>query len=187
MPSPGLVALIKLDIDNFTQINATWGHGVGDDVLRRVGAVCLNTCQPGDVVARLGADAFAIVARVLAPSRAQQFAELMCGRIEATALTLPNGEVVPLTASVGIAIGDPATLGPTPVSSGGPANVSAPRPAASHRVGRVASRQGKVRGPPRANAQGPINAHAPQRSAAHRYAVQRTPPRNIGDTAATTE
>ena len=49
----------------------------------------------------------------------------MCGRIEATALTLPNGEVVPLTASVGIAIGDPATLGPTPVSSGGPANVSA--------------------------------------------------------------
>lgn len=125
MPSPGWVALIKLDIDNFTQINATWGHGVGDDVLRRVGAVCLNTCQPGDVVARLGADAFAIVARVLAPSRAQQFAELMRGRIEATALTLPNGEVVPLTASVGIAIADPATSGPPPVSSGGPANVSA--------------------------------------------------------------
>ncbi|VVE28254.1 GGDEF domain-containing protein [Pandoraea terrigena] len=125
MPSPGRVALIKLDIDHFTQINATWGHDVGDDVLRRVSAVCLNTCQPGDAVARLGADAFVILARVLDPSRAQQFADLLRGRIEATTLPLPNGERVPLNASVGIAIGDPATFNATRVSSGEPATVSA--------------------------------------------------------------
>lgn len=126
MPTPGLVALIKLDVDHFTQINATWGHGAGDDVLRRVGAVCLNTSQPGDVVARLGADGFVILARVLDPIRAQQFADLLRGRIEATALTLPNGERVSLTASVGVAIGDPATFGgATPMSGGAPAAVSA--------------------------------------------------------------
>lgn len=125
IPSPGHVALIKLDIDHFTQINATWGHGVGDEVLRRVGAVCLNTCQPGDVVARLGADAFVILARVLDRSRAQQFAELLRGRIEATALTLPHGKVLPLTASFGLAMDDRETFDANGLSSGGPTHVSA--------------------------------------------------------------
>ena len=120
MATPGQVALIKFDIDNFTQINATWGHSVGDDVLRRVGAVCLNTCQPGDLVARLGADGFVMLARVLDASRARQFAELLRGRIEATALKLANGEVLPLTASFGIALADPATF----EANSAPSNVS---------------------------------------------------------------
>lgn len=125
MPSPGRVALIKFDIDNFSQINATWGHAVGDEVLRRVGAVCLNTCQPGDVVGRLGADAFVVFARVLDGSRAQQFAELLRGRIEATALTLPQGSVLPLTASFGIAIDNGLPADAKGETAGEPSNVSA--------------------------------------------------------------
>ncbi|VVE33946.1 diguanylate cyclase [Pandoraea horticolens] len=125
LPSPGRVALIKFDVDNFSQINATWGHAVGDEVLCRVGAICLNTSQPGDVVGRLGADAFVILARVLDGSRAQQFAELLRGRIEATALTLPNGEVLPLTASFGIAIDNAMTFDANGVPTGEPVNVSA--------------------------------------------------------------
>lgn len=125
MPSPGRVALIKFDIDNFSQINATWGHAAGDEVLRRVGTVCLNTCQPGDVVARLGADAFVILARVLDASRARQFAELLRGRIEATDLTLSQGTVLPLTASFGIAIGDAVTFDANDKTTGEPPDVSA--------------------------------------------------------------
>ncbi|WP_287495791.1 GGDEF domain-containing protein [Pandoraea sp. CB10b_02] len=114
LSSQGPVALIKFDIDDFTQINATWGHHVGDDVLRRVGAVCLNTCQPGDLLARLGADGFVILARVLDESRAQQFAQLLRGRIEATAFTLPHGGGrLPLKASFGIAMAPP----PLPASA----------------------------------------------------------------------
>ncbi|WP_052811007.1 sensor domain-containing diguanylate cyclase [Pandoraea vervacti] len=122
--APGRVTLIKFDIDNFTQINAAWGHSVGDDVLSRVGAVCLNTTQPGDVVARLGADAFVVLARVLDESRARQFAELLRGRIEATALKLPNGEVLPLTASFGIAMADPTTFDAEGAPTGEPPNLS---------------------------------------------------------------
>lgn len=123
--APGHIALIKFDIDNFTQINAAWGHKTGDDVLRRVGAVCLNTCQPGDVVARLGADAFVILARVLDESRARQFAELLRGRIEATALKLPNEEVLPLTASFGIAMAESVTFDADGAPTSEPTNVSA--------------------------------------------------------------
>ncbi|MCE4059474.1 GGDEF domain-containing protein [Pandoraea sputorum] len=125
MRTPGHIALIKFDIDNFTQLNAAWGHSVGDDVLRRVGAVCLNTCQPGDVVARLGADAFVILARVLDESRARQFAELLRGRIEATTLALPNGETLTLTASFGIAMADPTTFDVNDRRTGAPTSVSA--------------------------------------------------------------
>ncbi|VVD76871.1 Diguanylate cyclase DosC [Pandoraea pneumonica] len=114
MPAPGRVALIKFDIDNFTQINATWGHHIGDDLLRRVSAVCLNTCQPGDVVGRLGADAFVVLARVLDESRAQQFAELLRGRIEASTLPLGDGAVLTITASFGIAMAKPATVDSAP-------------------------------------------------------------------------
>ncbi|APD13465.1 GGDEF domain-containing protein [Pandoraea pulmonicola] len=125
IPSQGQVALIKFDIDDFTQINATWGHRVGDDVLRRVGAVCLNTCQPGDVLARLGADGFIILARVLDDSRAQQFAELLRGRIEATALPLPNGGYLSLTASFGIAMACPQTGRTVADAANDPVDVSA--------------------------------------------------------------
>ncbi|WP_353190825.1 GGDEF domain-containing protein [Pandoraea pnomenusa] len=124
-PSPGHVALIKFDIDNFTQINATYGHALGDDVLRRVGAVCLNTCQSGDLVARLGADAFVILARVLDESRARQFAELLRGRIEATVLKLPNGKVLPLSASFGIAMAVPETCDANGRPAGDPTRMSA--------------------------------------------------------------
>lgn len=124
LATPGHIALIKFDIDNFTQINAAWGHELGDVVLRRVGAVCLNTCQPGDVVARLGADAFVVLARVLDESRARQFAELLRGRIEATALTLPNGDVLPLAASFGIAMAEPVTFDASGAPTGEPTNVS---------------------------------------------------------------
>ncbi|WP_191240010.1 GGDEF domain-containing protein [Pandoraea pnomenusa] len=123
--SPGRVALIKFDIDHFTNLNATYGHALGDDVLRRVGAVCLNTCQPGDVVARLGADAFVILARVLDESRARQFAELLRGRIEATTLTLPDGDALPLSASFGIAMADPVAFDAEGRALGMPTNVSA--------------------------------------------------------------
>ncbi|ALS61896.1 GGDEF domain-containing protein [Pandoraea norimbergensis] len=130
MPAPGRVALIQFDIDNFTQINATWGHHVGDDVLRRVSAVCLNTCQPGDVVGRLGADAFVVLARVLDESRAQQFAELLRGRIEASTLPLGDGEVLTVSASFGIAMAEPVTddidpVGERAVVSSAVADISA--------------------------------------------------------------
>ncbi len=54
-------ALLFIDLDNFKNINDTFGHGVGDQLLRRV-AVRLATCvTEGDLLARLGGDEFALL------------------------------------------------------------------------------------------------------------------------------
>ncbi len=55
------VALLLLDIDNFREINDTFGHQVGDGLLRQVGPRLREQLDPADLIARLGGDEFAIV------------------------------------------------------------------------------------------------------------------------------
>jgi len=54
-------AVIMLDLDGFKPINDTYGHDVGDEVLRVVGARIKNVNRTLDVAARLGGDEFSVV------------------------------------------------------------------------------------------------------------------------------
>lgn len=55
--------LAVLDIDNFKNINDTYGHSVGDVVLTRVADAIMEKMEPGDVAARYGGEEFAILLR----------------------------------------------------------------------------------------------------------------------------
>ena len=55
--------LLLVDVDNFKQINDTYGHGAGDQVLREVSRVLVAQIRPGDVAARIGGDEFAVLVR----------------------------------------------------------------------------------------------------------------------------
>jgi diguanylate cyclase (GGDEF)-like protein/PAS domain S-box-containing protein len=55
------VGIALADVDQFKEINDTFGHAAGDDVLRHVGAHMLDSLRGSDTVARLGGDEFGIL------------------------------------------------------------------------------------------------------------------------------
>ncbi len=57
----GQLALVSLDLDDFKELNDTYGHPYGDEVLRAVGAQLRETVRAADVAARLGGEEFALI------------------------------------------------------------------------------------------------------------------------------
>ncbi len=55
------IALILADVDGLKQINDTYGHAVGDRILKRVAKILQNSFRSVDVVCRIGGDEFAVI------------------------------------------------------------------------------------------------------------------------------
>jgi diguanylate cyclase (GGDEF)-like protein len=104
---PLLVGALFIDLDNFKEINDTFGHEVGDEVLKAVGIRLAEGVRASDAVGRLGGDEFVVLAEGDVGSGGP---EVLAGRL-LSALTRPftleQSGVGPLivTASIGVAIG----------------------------------------------------------------------------------
>ncbi|HSP35597.1 MAG TPA: GGDEF domain-containing protein, partial [Thermoanaerobaculia bacterium] len=55
------MALMMIDLDHFKDVNDTYGHSVGDDVLRDVARVLKESCRVYDVPGRYGGEEFCVV------------------------------------------------------------------------------------------------------------------------------
>ncbi|MBI3178807.1 MAG: sensor domain-containing diguanylate cyclase [Deltaproteobacteria bacterium] len=69
------VSLILTDLDHFKSINDTYGHPVGDRVLKRVAEIMLASARRTDVVARYGGEEFAVLMEETGRQGAEQIAE----------------------------------------------------------------------------------------------------------------
>lgn len=96
-------ALIMIDIDNFKQINDTFGHVVGDLVLKELSEVLRAVYRHDDLLARMGGDEFAIFMRgCTEEAQIRKHAEDIRAKFGAREALIPYREG--LSISVGIAI-----------------------------------------------------------------------------------
>ncbi len=81
-------AVLFIDLDEFKQVNDTFGHAVGDAVLVEVAHRISEVCRPDDVVARMGGDEFAVLLEDVDTEGATHISERI---LEAIAEPLPLG------------------------------------------------------------------------------------------------
>ncbi|SDS09060.1 diguanylate cyclase (GGDEF) domain-containing protein [Halopseudomonas xinjiangensis] len=74
-------SVILIDIDHFKQVNDTFGHTVGDTVLRQFAALLRNNVRQVDQVGRLGGEEFLIVLPETGQKQAHEAAEILRQRI----------------------------------------------------------------------------------------------------------
>ena len=54
-------SLVICDLDHFKQVNDTFGHQAGDEVIKSLAALLKSSCRPGDLVARYGGEEFVVL------------------------------------------------------------------------------------------------------------------------------
>lgn len=95
-------SLILTDIDHFKRVNDTYGHPVGDAVLKRVAAVFAGRARKVDVVARYGGEEFVLVLPDTEAEGAEIFANKLREEVAAHTMTSDQGPFR-VTISMGVA------------------------------------------------------------------------------------
>ncbi|NOT29622.1 MAG: GGDEF domain-containing protein [Planctomycetes bacterium] len=98
--APHGVGLIMLDVDHFKRFNDTYGHQVGDEVLRRVGALLQRMTRKGDLSARYGGEEFVVVLPRTTPAALAIVANRLRKAVEDESLEV-NGQRLSVTVSLG--------------------------------------------------------------------------------------
>ncbi|HWD33898.1 MAG TPA: diguanylate cyclase [Pseudomonas sp.] len=105
------VALWMLDIDRFKNINDTWGHSAGDEVIKHMATLCRALARPQDLVVRYGGEEFCVLMPDTPLEQATQMAEQLraataksvCVPEAGTLLVGAPSLEIRLTVSIGVA------------------------------------------------------------------------------------
>ena len=98
------VALLIIDVDHFKSVNDTYGHAVGDRVLKRVAEILQSSFRSVDILCRIGGDEFVVVMTRANSSMRQ----LVLNKIQWAneLLQHPKDDLPPVSLSVGVAFSD---------------------------------------------------------------------------------
>lgn len=105
LPTGARLSLAVVDVDHFKQLNDTYGHQIGDEILRLVGRALMTSTREIDIFGRTGGDEFLVIIRDEDLPGARIIAERIRRSIVDCDLTkiLGKGVVGNVTASIGVA------------------------------------------------------------------------------------
>ena len=96
------LAVVMADIDHFKDVNDTYGHAAGDEVLRHVASAIASQCREIDMPARYGGEEFLIIVPGELASSAISLAERCRKAVEESQMTI-GSQVITQTATFGVA------------------------------------------------------------------------------------
>ena len=100
------VSLALLDVDHFKKVNDTYGHQIGDEVLRWIARLVTNNIRPQDRVARFGGEELAIVLPETCEEDAREIAERLRRAVAATDFVLAGGiKTGPISSRITVSLG----------------------------------------------------------------------------------
>ncbi|MEW5423843.1 diguanylate cyclase [Amorphus sp. 3PC139-8] len=100
------LTLILCDLDHFKRINDTYGHRIGDEVLKRLGSLLSQISRNSDALGRIGGEEFALLAPDCGMEQAEAFSRLIHETIAIADFELPDGRAA-IRASLGVAVRQP--------------------------------------------------------------------------------
>jgi diguanylate cyclase (GGDEF)-like protein len=95
------ISCAMIDIDFFKRVNDTYGHAVGDEVIRRVAKVLADNCRASDLISRYGGEEFCALLPETSEKNAALWAERVREVIAATDVSVDRNSVR-VTISVGV-------------------------------------------------------------------------------------
>jgi len=95
------IAIVALDLDHFKQVNDTYGHLMGDQIITETGELLRANARTGDVVARTGGEEFVILAPGTGTAGAQHLALRVLEAFRRRSFGGPSERIV-VTASIGV-------------------------------------------------------------------------------------
>ncbi len=97
----GKLSLVMADIDSFKTVNDSFGHQVGDEVLKALAGVITHEVRDIDIVARYGGEEIAVLLPQIGVAQAEGVAERIRAVVEGHDFNLPGDR--PVTLSLGVA------------------------------------------------------------------------------------
>jgi len=97
------LALLFIDLDRFKFVNDTYGHEIGDELLKEVAACLKNSIRQDDLAARLGGDEFILALKGLKDTRSAATVASELVKVLGSPFDI-RGKVLNVSASVGISI-----------------------------------------------------------------------------------
>ena len=95
--------VLMLDMDDFKDVNDTYGHPCGDAVLKQIAETMRNSMRKGDLATRIGGDEFAIILTETGKNGAFAVAEKLRAELRGATFESPDGKSFHITTSIGLA------------------------------------------------------------------------------------